>query len=79
VKIQVDVILVVRPCNDVRGYQSFGGPCCLHLQSEVLSHCPMEFLDQLSIFFLLRMGLRGGVTRNKGDAAKRLLKGNRNI
>jgi len=25
---------VVTPCNDVVGYQRFGGPCCLHLQCE---------------------------------------------
>jgi len=25
----------MTPCSDVVGYQSFGGPCRLHLQGEV--------------------------------------------
>jgi hypothetical protein len=33
VMIQVVVFLAVRPCGVV-GYQSFGGPCCLHLQGD---------------------------------------------
>jgi len=28
-KIQVMVFWVVKPCNDVAGYQCFGGSCCL--------------------------------------------------
>jgi len=31
-KIQVVVMWVVTPCNDVVGYRRFGGPCCFHLQ-----------------------------------------------
>jgi len=34
-KIEVVVFRVLAPCNDVVGYQCFGGPCCLHLQGEV--------------------------------------------
>jgi hypothetical protein len=34
VKIQVEFLWVVTPCNDVVGYQSFGGPCCRRLQDE---------------------------------------------
>jgi len=30
-KIQFVVFWVVTPCNDVVGYQRFGGSCCLHL------------------------------------------------
>jgi hypothetical protein len=29
------VFWVVTPCSDAVGYQRFGGPCCLHLQSGV--------------------------------------------
>jgi hypothetical protein len=32
---KVAVFWVVTPCSDVVGYQRFGGPCCLHVQSEV--------------------------------------------
>jgi hypothetical protein len=35
VKIQVKVFWVVMPCNVMVGYQCSGGPCCLHLHSEV--------------------------------------------
>jgi len=35
VKVQVEVFSVVMLCSAVIGYQHFGGPCCLHLQSEV--------------------------------------------
>jgi len=35
VKIQVGVFWVWSRCSVVVGYQSFGGPCCLHLQDEV--------------------------------------------
>jgi len=34
-KTQVDVFWVVTSHNIVVGYQSFVGPCCLHLYSEV--------------------------------------------
>jgi len=33
---QVAVFWVVTPCSHVLGYQRFGGPCCLHLQGEVV-------------------------------------------
>jgi hypothetical protein len=33
-KIEVVVFWVVTPSINVVGYQSFGGPCCLHLQGE---------------------------------------------
>jgi hypothetical protein len=36
VKIQVDVFWVVTSCGVVVGYQRFGGPCCLHLQGDVI-------------------------------------------
>jgi len=34
-KIQIIVLWFVTPCNDVVGYQSFGGSCCLHLHGPV--------------------------------------------
>jgi len=34
-KIQVVVFRVVTPSNNVVGYQRFGGPCWLHLQSKM--------------------------------------------
>jgi hypothetical protein len=34
VKIQVKVLWVATACNVATGCQYFGGPCCLHLQSE---------------------------------------------
>jgi len=35
VKIHAVILWIVTPCNDVIGYQHFGGPCFLHLiQSE---------------------------------------------
>jgi hypothetical protein len=37
-QIQVDFFWVVTPCSVVVGYQRFGGPCCLHLQGEVISY-----------------------------------------
>jgi len=33
-KIQVPIFWVVTPCSVMGGHQRFGGPCCLHLQSE---------------------------------------------
>jgi hypothetical protein len=33
---QVEVFWVVTPCYVVVGYQRFGGPCCLHLQGDVI-------------------------------------------
>jgi hypothetical protein len=30
VNIQFDVFWAMTPCSFVVGYQSFGGPCCLH-------------------------------------------------
>jgi len=33
-KILVAVFWVATPRSDEVGYQSFGGPCCLHLQGE---------------------------------------------
>jgi hypothetical protein len=33
------VFWVMTPCSDVVGYLSFGGPCCLHLQSEGSGVC----------------------------------------
>jgi hypothetical protein len=33
VKIQIVVFCVVTPCSVAVGYQRFGGPCCLELQS----------------------------------------------
>jgi hypothetical protein len=35
-KIQVTVFWVTTPCSVVVGYQRFGGPCCLHLQGDVI-------------------------------------------
>jgi len=35
---QVEVFWVVTPCIVVVGYQSFGGPCCLHLQGDGRQH-----------------------------------------
>jgi len=32
IKIQVVVFSVGTPCSDVVRHQSFGGPCCFHLQ-----------------------------------------------
>jgi len=37
-QIQVVIFWVVTPCNDVVGYQRFGGPCCLHLQNTIWTH-----------------------------------------
>jgi hypothetical protein len=37
VKIQIVVFGVVTACSVVAGHQSFGGPCCLHPQGEVIS------------------------------------------
>jgi len=34
-KIQVVVFWVMILCSDLVGHQSFGGPCSLHLHSEV--------------------------------------------
>jgi len=34
VKIQVEVLWIVMPCNVAIGYQRFGVPCCLHLQGD---------------------------------------------
>jgi hypothetical protein len=34
VKIHVTVFWVMTSCSDVAGYQSFRGPCSLHLQGE---------------------------------------------
>jgi len=34
IKIQVAVLWVMTPSSDVVGYQRFGEPCCLHLQSD---------------------------------------------
>jgi len=34
--LEVGVFWVVMPCSIAVGYQCFGGPCCLHLQDEVL-------------------------------------------
>jgi hypothetical protein len=34
VKIQDKVFWFVTPCSIVVGYQSFGGPCCFHLEGE---------------------------------------------
>jgi hypothetical protein len=34
VMFQVEVFWIMTPCNVVVGYQRFGGPWCLHLQSE---------------------------------------------
>jgi len=33
---QLDVFWVVTPCSVVVGYQHLTGPCCIHLQDEVL-------------------------------------------
>jgi len=30
------VFWIMTPCSDVVGYRRFGGPCCLHLQSEII-------------------------------------------
>jgi hypothetical protein len=35
VTVEFMVLWVVAPCSVVVGYPRFGGPCCLHLQSEV--------------------------------------------
>jgi hypothetical protein len=37
VMVQMEFFLVVTPCSVVVGYQRFRGPCCLHLQGEVVS------------------------------------------
>jgi hypothetical protein len=34
---QAEVFCVVTPCSVVVGYKCFKGPCCLHLQGEVLT------------------------------------------
>jgi hypothetical protein len=34
-KIQVEVLWIVTPCGVMIGHQSFGGPCCSHLQGEM--------------------------------------------
>jgi hypothetical protein len=36
VMFQVEVFPVVTQCSAVVGYQRFGVPCCLYLQSEVM-------------------------------------------
>jgi hypothetical protein len=36
VMFQVEVFWVVKPRNDVVGYQRFRGPCRLHLQDSVM-------------------------------------------
>jgi hypothetical protein len=33
-KIQVEVSMVVTPCNVVVGYRRFGGQCCLQIQGD---------------------------------------------
>jgi hypothetical protein len=38
VKIQVEVFSDVTPCSVVVGYQRFGSPRCLHLQTEARRH-----------------------------------------
>jgi len=30
------MVCIVMACGDVVGCQRFGGPCCLHLQGEVI-------------------------------------------
>jgi len=40
--IQFAVFRTVTSCSGVVGYQSFGGPCCLHLQDEIISPCGMQ-------------------------------------
>jgi len=37
VKIEANVFLVMMSYIDVVGYQCFIGPCCLHLQGEVVN------------------------------------------
>jgi len=37
-KIQIIVLWFVTPCNDVVGYQSFGGSCWLHLHFITTCH-----------------------------------------
>jgi hypothetical protein len=39
---QVEVFWVVMQCSVLVGYQHFRGPCCLHLQGEVIGGGSVE-------------------------------------
>jgi hypothetical protein len=52
VKIQIEVFWAVTLCNEVVGYQCFGGPCCFHLLDETNAigcHDP----EDLNLYFLV--------------------------
>jgi len=51
-KIQVVVFWVMTPCSDVVGYESFGGPCSFHLQSE-MSGAWTEF--KVEVFWVMTL------------------------
>jgi hypothetical protein len=67
VKIQVKMLWVETACNVATGYQYFGVPCCLHLQSEEQQYSKMSVSynttqrhnpDNLNVnYVLLPMGL----------------------
>jgi hypothetical protein len=40
--VQFEVLWVVTSCSDVVRYERFGGPCCLHLQGELID-CSLVF------------------------------------
>jgi hypothetical protein len=44
-RLQVAVFWVMIPCNDLVGYHRFGGPCCLHLQGEVVGQAGSKTLS----------------------------------
>jgi len=60
---QVEVFWVVTPCSFVVGYQSFGGPCCVHLLGCVAVLC----CGRIPTFRTSMLPLSSGWSRNPED------------
>jgi len=52
---QAEVFCVVTPCSVVVGYKCFKGPCCLHLQGEVLNMPSLYRMFQSTLFPLIKL------------------------
>jgi len=48
VKTEVEVLCIVTSCSVTVGYKSFGGPCCLHLQGQVIQKMEAATLQGFS-------------------------------
>jgi hypothetical protein len=67
---KVVVFWVVTPCRDMVGHQSFGGPCCLHIQGEGI---PKSWYPSKSLYGVKFQKTSIWIFYNRGNVKPRII------